>query len=84
MALALVAVSFPLGLGADPTPLRAVAPGLVWVSALLAVLLALDGLFREDAMDGTLEQWLLSYHRSRLRCWPVYWRSGSVMWLRLF
>ena len=60
MFFALVAVSFPLGLGADPTLLRAVAPGLVWVSALLAVLLALDGLFREDAMDGTLEQWLLS------------------------
>lgn len=60
MFFALVAVSFPLGLGADPALLRAVAPGLVWVSALLAVLLALDGLFREDAMDGTLEQWLLS------------------------
>ena len=60
MFFALVAVSFPLGLGADPQLLREVAPGLVWVAALLAVLLALDGLFREDVLDGTLEQWLLS------------------------
>lgn len=60
MFFALVAVSFPLGMGADPQLLRDVAPGLVWVAALLAVLLALDGLFREDVLDGTLEQWLLS------------------------
>lgn len=60
MFFALVAVSFPLGLGADPQLLREVAPGLVWVAALLSVLLALDGLFRDDVLDGTLEQWLLS------------------------
>lgn len=60
MFFALVAISFPLGMGADPALLREVAPGLVWVAALLAILLALEGLFREDVLDGTLEQWLLS------------------------
>ena len=60
MFFSLVAVSFPLGMGADPQLLREVAPGLVWVAALLAVLLALDGVFREDVLDGTLEQWLMS------------------------
>ncbi|QGG80035.1 heme exporter protein CcmB [Litorivicinus lipolyticus] len=60
MFFALVGVSFPLGLGANNALLASIAPGLVWVAALLAVLLALDGLFREDLDDGTLEQWLLS------------------------
>ncbi len=60
MFFALVGVSFPLGLGANNALLIQVAPGLVWVAALLAVLLALDGLFREDLDDGTLDQWLLS------------------------
>ncbi|MGH8355519.1 MAG: heme exporter protein CcmB, partial [Pseudomonas sp.] len=36
--------------------------GLVWVAALLAVLLSLDGLFRSDFEDGSLEQWVLSPH----------------------
>lgn len=57
---ALVSVSFPLGLGANQQLLTQVAPGLAWVAALLAILLALDGLFVEDLEDGTLEQWLMS------------------------
>ncbi|WP_052365226.1 heme exporter protein CcmB [Halotalea alkalilenta] len=57
---ALTVTLFPLGLGPDPAVLGALAPGLLWVAALLAVLLSLDGLFRADYDDGTLEQLLLS------------------------
>lgn len=56
----LVILLFPLALGALPDVLGAVAPGLVWVAALLASLLALESLFREDYADGTLELWLIS------------------------
>jgi heme exporter protein B len=59
---AVVATLFPLAIGADPALLRKMAPGLVWVAAVLAVLLSLDSLFREDFEDGTLEQWALSGH----------------------
>jgi heme exporter protein B len=53
---------FPLSLGPQPQFLQNAAPGLIWVAALLAVLLSLDGLFRTDFEDGTLEQWALSSH----------------------
>ncbi len=58
----LVTTLFPLGIGANPELLRSVAPGVIWVGALLASLLALDGMFRSDFEDGTLEQFLLSAH----------------------
>jgi len=51
---------FPLGVGADPRLLTAIAPGVIWVSALLSVLMSLDGLFAADHRDGTLEQWVLA------------------------
>jgi heme exporter protein B len=51
---------FPLGVGAEPDLLRTLAPGIVWVSALLASMLALGRLFAADHADGTLEQMLLS------------------------
>jgi heme exporter protein B len=51
---------FPLGVGADPALLRTLAPGILWVSALLASMLALGRLFALDFADGTLEQMLLS------------------------
>lgn len=56
----IVVVLFALALGNDP-PLQAkVAAGVLWVAALLAGLLALDTLFRGDAEDGSLEQWMLA------------------------
>lgn len=58
----LVTSLFPLGIGAYPELLRAVGPGVIWVAALLAALLSLDGIFRSDFEDGTLEQLLLSSH----------------------
>ena len=56
----LVITLFPLGIGAEPRLLQAIAPGIIWVSALLAAMLSLDSLFRSDFDDGSLEQILLS------------------------
>ncbi len=58
----LVVTLFPLGVGAQPKLLQAMAPGVIWVSALLAAMLSLDNLFRSDFDDGSLEQMLLSSH----------------------
>lgn len=56
----LVALLFPLGLGPAPTSLSLLAPGLLWVIALLSCLWATDGLFDEDFDDGSLVLMLLS------------------------
>jgi len=58
----LVTSLFPLGIGSDPNLIRAVGPGVIWVAALLAALLSLDGMFRSDFEDGSLEQFMLSAH----------------------
>src|SRR5688572_18079424 len=55
----IVASLFPLGVGAEPNLLRAIAPGVIWVAALLSSLLSLARLFAADYADGTLEQLLL-------------------------
>ncbi|MEE4622291.1 heme exporter protein CcmB [Pseudomonas alliivorans] len=59
---AIVIALFPLAVGPETQLLQILSPGLVWVAALLAVLLSLDGLFRSDFEDGSLEQWVLSPH----------------------
>ena len=51
---------FPLGIGPELALLRTIAPGVVWVAALLAWMLALGRLFTNDFPDGTLEQLLLT------------------------
>ncbi len=51
---------FPLGVGPEPSTLRTIAPGVIWVAALLASMLALGRLFLADYADGTLEQILLT------------------------
>lgn len=56
----LVGSLFPLALGPDAALLRQVAPGIVWVAALLAVMLGQHRLFESDMADGSLEQWLLA------------------------
>ena len=58
---------FPLGISPDPGLLAELAPGILWVVALLACLLSTDNLFRGDFDDGTLEQLLLSPV-------PLYWQ----------
>jgi heme exporter protein B len=51
---------FPLGVGPNPARLAEIAPGVLWVLALLATLVSLDTLFRRDFDDGTLEQLVLN------------------------
>ncbi|MCB4320835.1 heme exporter protein CcmB [Alcaligenes sp. 13f] len=51
---------FPLGVGADAALLSKMAPGVLWVSALLATMLSLSRLFEQDEQDGALEQVLFS------------------------
>ena len=59
-----VASLFPLAIGPEIKILRLVAPGILWVGALLASMLALGRLFEADFRDGTLEQW---------PCHPMVW-----------
>ncbi|ARD24197.1 MULTISPECIES: heme exporter protein CcmB [Shewanella] len=56
----LVVTLFPLGIGPEPQVLSRVAPGIIWVAALLASMLSLERLFKADFNDGSLEQMLLS------------------------
>ena len=56
----IVASLFPIGVSPEPNFLSQLAPGLVWVAALLATLLSMETLFKSDYEDGSLEQLLLS------------------------
>ena len=56
----IVASLFPLGIGPETQLLRSIAPGVVWVAALLASMLSLGRMFQGDEQDGTLEQMLLT------------------------
>jgi heme exporter protein B len=58
----LVVSLFPLGIGPSPQLLATIAPGVIWVAALLATLLSMERLFRSDFEDGALEHLLLSPH----------------------
>lgn len=68
-----VIILVPLGLGPGPNLLRAIAPAVIWVAALLSCLLALDLLFRPDYEDGSLEQW-----------WASKWPPCALVAVRLF
>ena len=69
----IVVTLFPLGIGTDPTLLARIAPGIIWVAALLAALLSFERLFKDDFIDGSLEQLLLSPHSlSWLVCGKVF------------
>ena len=57
---AMVSSLFPLAIGPDPEQLQSIGPGVTWVAALLASLLALNSLFLSDFEDGSLEQLVLS------------------------
>ena len=56
----IVASLFPLGVGAEPNLLRAIAPGVIWVAALLACMLSLTRMFESDYADGALDPMLIS------------------------
>jgi heme exporter protein B len=73
----IVATLFPLTLSPEMSRLRDAAPGVLWVGALLSSLLALEFLFREDAQDGTLEQFALS---GQSLTWMLFAKT-CVHWL---
>ncbi len=56
----IVTMLFPLAISPVLGELRKIAPGVLWVAAMLASLIALESLFRADVEDGTMEQWVLS------------------------
>lgn len=56
----IVVTLFPLGIGTDPALLARIAPGVIWVAALLAALLSFERLFKDDYIDGSLEQMMLA------------------------
>lgn len=56
----MMAMLFPLAVSPDPLVLQRLAPGIIWVGALLATLLSLDRLFLLDYLEGVLQQWVLS------------------------
>ncbi|MBX3347329.1 MAG: heme exporter protein CcmB [Nitrospira sp.] len=57
--LVIVVSLFPLGVGPEPAVLRTIAPGVLWVAALLTCLLSLSRVFTPDYLDGVLEQMIL-------------------------
>jgi heme exporter protein B len=72
-----VAALFPLAIGPEPAMLRQIGPGVLWVGALLASMLALSRLFEVDYRDGTLEQMLLSPHS----LWLLVLGKMTAHWL---
>jgi heme exporter protein B len=71
---AVVTTLFPLSITPELSRLREIAPGVLWVAALLASLLALEHFFRDDARDGTLEQYALS---GRSLTWLLYAKTAA-------
>ncbi|MGZ8248579.1 heme exporter protein CcmB, partial [Methylomagnum sp.] len=58
----IVVTLFPLGVSPEEPLLRKIAPGVIWIAALLAALFSLENMFRSDFDDGALEQMALSPH----------------------
>jgi heme exporter protein B len=71
---AIVTALFPLAISPELVRLREIASGVLWIAALLASLLALEFLFRDDARDGTLEQYALS---GRSLTWLVFAKTAA-------
>lgn len=59
---AMIVTLYPLGVSPEETLLRKIAPGVIWIAALLAALFSLENMFRSDFDDGSLEQIALSPH----------------------
>ena len=77
----MVASLFPLAIGPEAALLRSIAPGVLWVAALLASMLSLPRLFETDYLDGTLEQLALSPAPLALIALAkilAHWLSASV------
>jgi len=66
----IVVTLFPLGIGTDPVLLARIAPGIIWVAALLAALLSFERLFKDDYIDGSLEQMMIAPY-------PLAWLASA-------
>jgi heme exporter protein B len=78
---AIVASLFPLGVSPEPAVLRGLAPGVLWVAALLATMLSLGRLFDADHADGTLEQLALAPQPLTLLVYPkilAHWLTSGL------
>jgi heme exporter protein B len=73
----IAATLFPFALGPDPRTLAVIAPGVIWVCALLAALLPLDRLFGADFEDGSLDLLLLS----GLPAYAIAFAKSAAHWL---
>ncbi|MEC7119374.1 MAG: heme exporter protein CcmB [Pseudomonadota bacterium] len=78
----MVLVLFTVGVGAEMRLLTEIGAAAIWIAALLSVLLGMDGLFRADLEDGTLEQIVVA--RVSLPLWSllkigVHWLTGGLM-----
>jgi heme exporter protein B len=78
LAFFVVAASlFPLGVGPEPETLRQIAPGVVWVCAMLAAMLSVAQLYAGDHLDGSLEQMILAAQSA----YPVALAKAAAHWL---
>jgi heme exporter protein B len=73
----LVCVFFPLTMPADAHLLRRIAPGIIWIAALLALFLSAERLFHPDEEEGLIEQWMVSGYPVSLLVFAKLW----VHWL---
>ncbi|MEP7300345.1 MAG: heme exporter protein CcmB [Caldimonas sp.] len=77
-----VAISlFPLGVGPEPQTLRQIAPGVVWVAALLAAMLSVTQLYAADFSDGSLEQMLVASGPGVADKLPLVLAKAAAHWL---
>lgn len=56
----IVVILFPLGVNSSPEFLAPAAGGIIWCAAVLAILMSIDNMFKDDFHDGSLEQWIVS------------------------
>lgn len=78
--LLIVVCLFPLAVGPEPALLQRISGGIIWVAALLSGLLGMERLFKDDFIDGSLEQMLLS----GLPVWQVGLAKVASHWLVSF
>jgi len=60
MFLLMVVTLFPLGVSPSPETLQRIGPGVIWIAGILSSLMGMERLFRDDFLDGSLEQYSLS------------------------
>jgi heme exporter protein B len=78
---AVAASLFPLGVGPEPNTLRQIAPGVLWVCALLAAMLSVTQMYAGDAADGSLEQMLLAGASPTASAYAVSVAKALSHWL---